>query len=191
MDVVTDGIARITHNAVVTTDGAEHPADVLIAATGFHTTDQPIAERIYGREGVCLVDVWEKEGVSAHRGTTVHGYPNLFFIVGPNTGIGHSSMVLVIEAQIRYITAALEAMDRDGLAAVEVTEEAQTSWNDRLQRDLARTVWSTGGCSSWYLDRNGRNVTLWPYSTLRLRRVMSHFDPESYAARRVLMASAT
>ena len=152
VDLVTDGIAKITGDAIVTADGTERPIDVLVVATGFFTTEQPIAERIVGREGRSLAEVWRETGMAGYKGTTVHGFPNYFSIVGPNTGLGHSSMVFMIESQIDYIRDAVRTMDAHAYAAVEPRRDAQDAWNDDLQRRMKRTVWSTGGCSSWYLS---------------------------------------
>jgi cation diffusion facilitator CzcD-associated flavoprotein CzcO len=179
-DVVTDRIVRITPTGVVTADGTERPVDGLIVATGLHTTEQPIAEHVKGREGRTLADAWREGGMAAYKGTTIHGFPNLFQIVGPNTGLGHSSMVFIIESQVRYIVSALQEMGARGLGAVEPTAEAQRRWNDDLHRRMARTVWSTGGCASWYLDEHGRNTTLWPRATFRFRQLLSRFDVEEY-----------
>lgn len=181
VDVVTDGIAKITGDAVVTADGVERPVDVLIVATGFHTTDQPIAHRVTGRDGRTLAQTWADTGMQAYKGTTVHGFPNLFQIVGPNTGLGHSSMVFVIESQIAYILDAIRTIGREGHSSVEPLREVQDAWNDDLHRRMQRTVWNTGGCASWYLDEHGRNTTLWPRTTFTFRRLLAHFDPAAYA----------
>jgi cation diffusion facilitator CzcD-associated flavoprotein CzcO len=180
VDLVTDRIAKVTPSAVVTADGTEREIDVLVVATGFHTTDLPIAEHVRGRGGVTLAEHYGQVGMQAYKGSTVHGFPNLFFIVGPNTGLGHSSMVFMIESQIAYTVDALRTMRSSGVAAVEPTPEAQQEWNDDLQHRMARTVWSTGGCSSWYLDEHGRNVTLWPRPTYTFRRLTARFDSEAY-----------
>jgi cyclohexanone monooxygenase len=180
VDLVTEPIAKVTGNAVVTADGHEREVDVLVVATGFHTTEQPIAAHIVGQEGRSLADVWRDRGMAAYKGTTIHGFPNLFQIVGPNTGLGHSSMVFVIESQIAYILDALATMRDRGLATVQPTAEAQERWNADLQRRLQRTVWNTGGCSSWYLDAHGRNTTLWPRTTFTFRALLSRFDPDAY-----------
>ncbi len=113
VDLVTDGIREITPTGIVTADGTEREVDCLIVATGFHTTDQPIAHHIKGSDGRSLADAWRESGMTAYKGTTVAGFPNLFQIVGPNTGLGHSSMVFVIESQIAYI---LGALRHDGRA---------------------------------------------------------------------------
>jgi cyclohexanone monooxygenase len=180
VDLVTDRIAKVTGDSVVTADGTERPVDVLVVATGFHTTDLPIAERVHGRGGASLADTWRDGGMSAYKGTTVHGFPNLFLVVGPNTGLGHSSMVFVIESQVEYIRDALRTMRLHRYAAVEPSVRAQRDWNDDLQRRLRRTVWNTGGCSSWYLDEHGRNTVLWPRSTFVMRQLLSRFDVAAY-----------
>jgi cyclohexanone monooxygenase len=180
VDVVTEPITRVTDHAVVTGDGVEHPVDVIVVATGFHTTDLPITERIVGREGRSLAEEWADGGMSAYKGTTVHGYPNLFMIVGPNTGQGHTSMVFIIESQVAYIRDTIRTMRAQGYAAVEPRADAQRRWNANLQRRMKHTVWNTGGCSSWYLDSHGRNTVLWPKATFTFRRLLARFDPEAY-----------
>ncbi|WP_127478995.1 flavin-containing monooxygenase [Nocardioides pantholopis] len=183
VELVTDRIAAVTPTGIVTADGTERPVDVLVVATGFHTTDLPIAAQVTGREGRSLAEVWAERGMTAYKGTTVPGFPNLFLIVGPNTGLGHSSMVFVIESQVRYIREAIRTMREHRYAAVEPHQDATDAWNQRLQRRMARTVWSTGGCSSWYLDEHGRNTTLWPRSTFNLRAVLAEFDVAAYDVR--------
>ena len=165
---------------MVTADGVEREVDAIVVATGFWTTEQPIAAHITGADGRTLADVWSRDGMAAYKGTTIHGFPNLFQIVGPNTGLGHTSMVQIIESQITYVLDALRQMREAGLATVQPTAQAQQRWNADLQRRLARTVWSTGGCSSWYLDAHGRNTTLWPRTTFTFRRLLSRFDREHY-----------
>jgi cyclohexanone monooxygenase len=121
--------------------------------------------------------------MQAHRGTTIAGFPNLFFLVGPNTGLGHNSIVFMIESQLNYVLDAVRTMDARGAASVDVRPEAQAAFNERIQAQLRKTVWNSGGCSSWYLDRNGRNSTLWPGFTWPFRRLLRHFDPEHYELR--------
>jgi cation diffusion facilitator CzcD-associated flavoprotein CzcO len=180
VELVTDGIVKITPNGIVTHDGIEREVDVLIVATGFHTTEQPISEHITGRAGATMAEHWARDGMAAYKGTTVHGFPNLFQIVGPNTGLGHSSMVFIIESQIAYILDALDTMRTSNLTALEPKQPVQQRWNEDLQRRLRRTVWNTGGCQSWYLDAHGRNTTLWPRSTFTFRRLLSRFDVDQY-----------
>jgi cation diffusion facilitator CzcD-associated flavoprotein CzcO len=180
VDLVTDAIARVTPTGVVTADGVEHPADVIVVATGFWTTEQPIAERIVGRDGRTLAEEWAGTGMSAYKGTTVHGFPNLFMMTGPNTGQGHTSVVFVIESQVTYLRDALRTMRERAYAAVEPRAVAQQRWNANVQRRMKHTVWSRGGCSSWYLDAHGRNTVLWPKATFTFRRKLARFDVDAY-----------
>jgi cation diffusion facilitator CzcD-associated flavoprotein CzcO len=176
--VVTDPIAEVRPHGVVTRDGTEHPADVIVFGTGFRVTDLPIAERIRGRDGRSLAEHWQGSP-QAFRGTTVAGFPNLFLLLGPNTGLGHNSVVLMIESQIAYVLAALQRMRRTGAKVLEPRPEAQAGFVAALDKRMARTVWSTG-CRSWYIDATGRNSTLWPGSTWAYRLRMRRFDPASY-----------
>jgi cyclohexanone monooxygenase len=127
-----------------------------------------------------LADVWSETGMAAYKGTTVPGFPNLFMLVGPNTGQGHTSMVFIIEAQVAYLRDAIRTMRRDGLGAVEPRERAFRKWNANLQRRMKRTVWTTGGCESWYLDEHGRNTVNWPKATFTFRRKLARFDADAY-----------
>jgi cyclohexanone monooxygenase len=181
VDLVTDPIAKVTGNAIVTADGTEREIDVLVVATGFYTTELPIAERVVGKHGLSLADQWRDSGMTAYKGTTVPNFPNLFLIVGPNTGLGHSSMVFMIEAQVAYIRDALRTMRKGGYDVVEVDQAVTDRYNAALQGRMRRTVWSAGGCDSWYLDAHGKNTTLWPRSTLDFRRRLASFDPAAYA----------
>ncbi|MCW2784347.1 MAG: NAD(P)/FAD-dependent oxidoreductase [Marmoricola sp.] len=191
VEVITDGIAEITPTGVVTRDGATREVDCLIVATGFFTTDQPIAHHIKGRDGRTLGDVWAENGMASYKGTTAAGFPNLFQIVGANTGLGHSSMVFMIESQITYILSALQQMDAGGITAVEPTAAAQAAWNEDMQRRMRRAVWSTGGCASWYLDEHGRNTTLWPRTTFAFRNLLRTFDIEKYVVNTQSTSSGT
>ncbi len=179
-DLVTDRIAKVTGSAIVTEDGTEREIDVLVVATGFYTTELPITEHVTGRTGRTLADRWRDTGMAAYKGTTVPEFPNLFMLVGPNTGQGHTSMIFIIESQVAYLRDAVGRMRREGLASVEPTEPATERWNRSLQQRMSRTVWTTGGCQSWYLDSHGRNTTLWPRSTVDFRRRLASFDADAY-----------
>lgn len=180
VEVVTHSIVEIRPDGIVTADGATHPVDTIILGTGFHVTDNPIAQRIHGRAGASLADTWAGTGAQAYLGSTVPGFPNLFFLAGPNTGIGHTSLVFMIEAQITYVVDAIETMDRTGAASVELRAPVLAAWTDSIQRKAETTVWNSGGCSSWYLDAEGRNTTLWPEHTFRFRARTRRFDPARY-----------
>ena len=178
--VITDGITRITRDGIVTSDGTEHQADVIVYATGFHVTDSYTYVHIKGRNGEDLVDRWNREGIGAHRGITVSDMPNLFFLLGPNTGLGHNSVVFMIEAQIRYVADAIKKCDKFGAQALAPTRAAQDKFNDDLQRRLGPSVWNTGGCQSWYLDEHGKNTVLWGGYTWEYWRDTRAIKPAEY-----------
>ena len=179
VDVITEPIARVTDGGIVTGDGVEHPADVLVVATGFHVTDSPFFERVRGTDGRTLADKWRSEGMEAYKGTTVAGYPNLFVMVGPATGLGHSSMIYMIESQLNYVVDALRTMrDRD-LQTVEVREAVQDAYNRELRERTGETVWVTG-CRSWYLDDKGNAPAVWPDFTFSFRNQTREFDLSAY-----------
>jgi cation diffusion facilitator CzcD-associated flavoprotein CzcO len=179
VEVVPYGVTEVRPNGVLGADGVLREVDTLIFATGFRVTDVPLAQFIRGRDGLRLDELWQGSP-QAYRGAAVPGFPNMFWIVGPNTGLGHNSMVFMIEAQINYLRDALETMDRSGAAEIEVRRDAYDAYNAHLQSRLERTVWNTGGCSSWYLDANGRNATIWPDFTFRFWQQTRRFDAPAY-----------
>ena len=179
VDVVAGGLAKVDGATLIAEDGTAHPADAIIFATGFHTTDLPIAERVYGAAGQTLAQAWGGD-MRALRGTTIPGFPNLCLVIGPNTGLGHNSMVHIIESQVDYIVDYLRTLDRVGAAALDAKPDAQDRWCADIERRMRSTVWATGGCVSWYLNAAGRNPTLWPGSTLRFRRATRRVDPSEY-----------
>jgi cation diffusion facilitator CzcD-associated flavoprotein CzcO len=169
VDVVTEKIVGVTPTGVVTADGVEHEVDTIIFGTGFKIADGMSQVSVTGRDGVKLGDVWA-DGPEAFLGTTVAGFPNLFLVVGPNTGLGHSSMVYMIESQVNYLVDALRVLDEHGAVAIDTRRDRQETFNASIQRRLDGSVWSQGGCASWYLDENGKNRTLWPDYTFTFRR---------------------
>lgn len=179
VEVITSGIARVGADWVQAGDGARRQVDTIIFGTGFHVTDMPMATWVRGRDGRALAEAWSR-GAHAHRGTTVAGFPNLFILVGPNTGLGHTSLIYMIESQVAYVIGALRYLRRTGAAAVEVRPEAQDAYNQSVQRWMRGTVWTTGGCASWYLDAHGHNTTLWPTFTWRFRHATRTFQPSEY-----------
>lgn len=179
VSLVTQPIARINAQGVQTMSGEQHNVDAIIFGTGFRPTDPPLAPHITGRNGRTLADVWQGSP-SAYRGTTVAGFPNFFVLLGPNTGLGHTSILLMVEAQTRHVAQVLSAMQQRGASAVEPTSDAQRTFDTWIASNLAGTVWNTGGCRSWYLDANGRNTTLWPFGIGRFRRLMSRLDERDY-----------
>jgi cation diffusion facilitator CzcD-associated flavoprotein CzcO len=179
VEVVAAGLARVDGRTVIAGDGTVHDVDVIILATGFRAVDVPIAGLITGADGVTLAQAWGGD-MRALRGTTVPGFPNLCLVIGPNTGLGHSSMIHIIESQLRYILDYLATLDRTGAAALDARRGAQERWCAGIERRMASSVWATGGCVSWYLNAAGRNTTLWPGSTLGFRRATHHLDVSEY-----------
>jgi cation diffusion facilitator CzcD-associated flavoprotein CzcO len=151
-DVLSDGL--------VTADGVEHRTDILVFATGFQATEPIGPIEVVGRNGVTLSAAWHN-GVHAHLGLAVAGFPNLFLLGGPNTGLGHNSVLFMLEAQICHVLRCLRLLRLRKAVSIEVRQEVQAAFARRLDGWMGRTVWLSG-CRSWYLDRNGRNTTLWP-----------------------------
>ncbi|GAB3351390.1 flavin-containing monooxygenase [Modestobacter lapidis] len=178
-ELVPAGIAEVRPHSIVTADGVERPTDTIVLATGFAVTDLPIAHRIAGRDGRTLAEVWDA-GMVTNRGCTVADFPNLFLLVGPNVGVGHTSMVYMIESQLAYVLDALQTMGDEGLAVLETTPTAMAAYRDLIARRSRGTVWTSGGCRSWYLDRHGHNTTLWPDFTFRFRALTRRLDRENY-----------
>lgn len=164
VSLVTEKVIELRPTAVVTADGTEHPVDTVIFATGFHVTDNPMFGKITGAEGRTLAEVFGQ----TYLGTVVPGFPNYFQLTGANTGLGHSSMLLMLEGQLNYISDGI-AKAQAANGRFEVRSEVAAAYNAELQRKLPKTVWGSG-CSSWYLDAEGRNLTLWPGFTFDFRR---------------------
>ncbi|MFD5075822.1 flavin-containing monooxygenase [Streptomyces sp. NPDC058371] len=180
VDVVASGLARIDGSTLVGADGSEAEVDAIIFGTGFHVTDMPIAERVVGAEGRTLAETW-KDGMRSLRGATAAGFPNWMTIIGPNTGLGNSSMILMIESQLNYLADYVRQLDvLGGRAALDPRPTAVDGWNHKVQERMKRTVWNTGGCNSWYLDANGRNTTIWPGTTTEFRNATRRVDLAEY-----------
>ncbi len=168
VELVTSPVGEVRSRSIVSADGREREIDAIIFGTGFHATDFLGATDFHGLGGRSLKAEWAKTA-QAYLGTTVAGYPNLFLLVGPNTGLGHNSLIYMIEAQVHYVLEALNAIDREGATSIDVSAAAQGAFNAGLQRRMQRTVWASG-CKSWYMTDDGRNPTLWPGFTFTFRR---------------------
>ena len=178
--LIDAGIRRIDTEAIICANGQRRPADVIILGTGFRATDPIPESMITGRDGIDLGKHWKK-GPEAWRGVAVHGFPNLFMLLGPNTALGHNSVILMIEAQIEFVLRALDHRHRHGIDVLEIRGRAQREYNAWLHDKLAGTVWNSGGCSSWYLHpESGRNTTLWPGFTWQYARMMRRFEPGDF-----------
>jgi cation diffusion facilitator CzcD-associated flavoprotein CzcO len=173
--LVTEKITEFTADAVVTADGERHPVDTVIFATGFHVTDNPMFGKITGRGGRTLASVYGQ----TYLGTVLPGFPDYFQLTGANTGLGHTSMIHIIESQLAFIVDAVRKIEAAGGGTCMVRPDVAAAYNLRLQRKLPGTVWGSG-CSSWYLDSAGRNLTLWPGFTFQFRRRTKRFRPRDF-----------
>ncbi|MEU7378550.1 MULTISPECIES: NAD(P)/FAD-dependent oxidoreductase [unclassified Streptomyces] len=180
VDVVASGLSEVRGSTVVAADGTEAEVDTIVFGTGFHVTDMPIAERVVGADGRTLAESW-KDGMAALRGASAAGFPNWMTIIGPNTGLGNSSMILMIESQLNYLADYLRQLRvLGGRAALDARPSAVNAWNRKVQARMKRTVWNTGGCTSWYLDAGGRNTTVWPGTTTEFRQATRRVDLAEY-----------
>ncbi len=177
VEVITHGVTEVRENSIVAADGTEREVDAIIWGTGFHVTDNPEWDNIYGRDGRSLTETWAPTGMRSYLGTLVPNFPNTFLIIGPNTGLGHNSMVYMIESNVEYIISVLDHVERAGARDVEVAESTVETFEEDIVRRSRGTVWTTGGCDSWYLDSSGRNTVLWPDFTFRFRKLCRSFEP--------------
>ncbi|PAV24766.1 4-hydroxyacetophenone monooxygenase [Tamilnaduibacter salinus] len=179
VDVITDGIQEVRPHSIIDKTGKEREIDALIYGTGFRATEPLPEGMVFGRGGQDLIHAW-RDGAEAYKGTTVTGFPNFFMMVGPNTGLAHTSLVYMIECQIEYILDAITKMRQNGWQSVDVQPEVQREFNEDIQSRLDGSVWQDGGCNSWYIDENGKNTTLWPSFTWHFRHLTSRFDAAQY-----------
>ncbi|AXH35262.1 NAD(P)/FAD-dependent oxidoreductase [Humibacter sp. BT305] len=180
VSVVPAALESVSGSTVRAKDGTERDVDVLVLATGFHSTRPPFAQRVTGRDGLLLADHWS-DGMTAYASTTVHGFPGLFIINGPNASLGHNSAIAMIEAQIDYVLAVLEATDAQDADALEPTADAERASRDEVDALAASTVWMLGGCESWYLDSAVHRLTLvWPDFAHTFRERLSSVDLAAY-----------
>ncbi|MBC9252392.1 hypothetical protein A9179_19135 [Pseudomonas alcaligenes] len=180
VELIAAGVSEVSERHVIASDGTRKEVDAIIFATGFAVMDALVPPGfILGPGGVDLGQRWLEQGAAAFRGVSAPGMPNLFFLIGPNSGLGHNSMILMIEAQIGHILACLDHLQRQGLQRLTVRDEAAQAYTEQLQAQLAGSVWQSG-CSSWYLDKDGRNQTLWPGSVATYQRLMRRLPLASY-----------
>lgn len=179
VDVITGGLQEVKSHSVIAADGKEYDVDVIVLATGFETTDSPLAKGIFDGQGRSMESIWGGSP-QAYLGTTVSGFPNLFIILGPNVAVGHSSAIVLIEAQVNYIVDALKKVKVAQKQGFSLKESVQIQFNEEVQNALKNTVWNAGGCSSYYIDKNGKNTGVWPWSTFRFVNQLKTFDLKSY-----------
>jgi len=174
VEVIDTPIDKICREGIRLQDGQLFAADVLIFATGFAATDFLAPMHIVGRNGAVLSERW-KNGAQAYLGLAVNGFPNLFTLLGPNTSLGHSSMLYMMESQFNYVLDALKQMQRHKLQTLEIKAQPQRLFNQKLARRLQNTVWGQG-CHSWYKTEDGSNPTIWPGFTFSYRRLTRRFN---------------
>ncbi len=174
-----DGIDHFDATGIVTASGEHLDLDVVVFSTGYDATDGVIAYDVRGRDGVALADVWD-EFPRAYLGTTVPGFPNFFVVTGPNTGIGHTSAIFVIEAQMEYLMRAIGTVLDTDAVSIEVRADAEATYTDWVHREMEKTVWHDGGCTSWYRSRSGRVVAMFPGFSFSFRRLARRFRPEHH-----------
>jgi cation diffusion facilitator CzcD-associated flavoprotein CzcO len=179
VEVVTSGIKEVREHSVVGEDGVERPVDALIYGTGFRVQDMLSEVKIEGRGGQTIAAAWAG-GLRAYFGTTLPGFPNLFLLLGPNTGLGHNSVVFMAEAQVSHILSIMEAARRRNVQSVEVRPEFVEALQEELRPRLAHSVWASG-CQSWYLDAKGDNPTIWPGTSLEFWARTRQVREEEYA----------
>ncbi|HET8731102.1 MAG TPA: NAD(P)/FAD-dependent oxidoreductase [Moraxellaceae bacterium] len=178
VEVVSAGVKEVTDRGVIDANGQLHEVDVIICGTGFDVQDPLGPLKVYDEEGR---ELRERGSMSGYLGIAVPKLPNTFFLLGPNSGLGHNSIIFMIEAQISYIVKCLDEMDRRRVSTIEVTEEASREFNEDIQRQLKKMVWSAGGCKSWYLNERGENNTLWPGFTWKYWLRTRHPDFAHFA----------
>jgi len=179
VELIAAGLAEVRGRTVVGADGTEREVDVIILGTGYHVTDIPFADHVVGAGGRQLQAAWAGSP-RAYLGTSIPGFPNFFMLLGPNTGLGHSSMVYMIESQVDHVFAAMKARERATSAVIEIKPDAHARYNRELDERMRTTVWELGGCQSFYIDATGRNATIWPDWTWRFRRLARRDPGEAY-----------
>ena len=172
------GIASLDETGIVTTDGRHIDVDLIVWSTGYDATDGVISYPVSGKNAVQLRDVWAQYP-RAYLGTSLPDFPNLFIVTGPNTGIGHTSALFIIESQMNYILDCIRTLQAKGLRSIEVRPEAERTYTQMIHREMERTVWKTGGCHSWYQSRSGHVIAMFPgfsFSYHRLTRTLKPAD---------------
>jgi len=180
VDLITDPIERIVADGVVTRDGTTRHADAIIYGTGFKTLDFLAPMEVTGLRGRRLDEAWH-EGAEAYLGISVAGFPNFFMLYGPNTNLGGNSILYMLEGQIRYVAAALQALESEGLGWIDVRPDVQRAFNTWVAASSHTSVWESG-CHSWYTTASGRNTNNWPDHTFMYRHRVRSFDLGRYRA---------
>lgn len=178
LEVISDGIDHVEEDAIVTKDGERHTCDTIIYGTGFAATDFLAPMKITGLDGLDLNEAW-KDGAEAYKGVSVSGFPNMFILYGPNTNLAHSSIVFMLESQIRYVMQCVGVLRDSGLLYMDVKKDRQAAFSDHIQTKLKGSVWNSG-CTSWYINDSGKNTNNWPGFTFSYRLMTGKLDLQDY-----------
>lgn len=171
-------IAALDASGINTLDGQHIDVDLIVWSTGYDATDGVISYPVTGKNGTRLKDVWAQYP-RAYLGTSLPDFPNLFIVTGPNTGIGHTSALFIIESQMNYILGCIRTLKEQGLRSIEVRPEAERTYTEMIHREMERTVWKSGGCKSWYQSKSGHVIAMFPgfsFSYHRLTRTLKPAD---------------
>lgn len=174
-----DGIAEINPRGILTAKGQQIDLDLIVYSTGYDATDGVISYPVVGKGGRSVQDVWA-EFPRAYLGTAMPGFPNFFIVTGPNTGIGHTSAIFVIEAQMEYIRRAIQAVQKQGAKAIEVKPQAEADYTTMIHREMKQTVWQSGGCTSWYKSKSGHVIAMFPGFSFTFRQMAKAFKPHDH-----------
>lgn len=178
LDLISDGIDHVEEDAIVTKDGSRYTCDTIIYGTGFAATDFLAPMKITGLNGLDLNEAW-KDGAEAYKGMSVSGFPNLFILYGPNTNLAHSSIVFMLESQIRYVMQCVRMLLDPGLLYINVKSDKQEAYSNEMQAKLKGSVWNSG-CTSWYINESGKNTNNWPGFTFSYRLMTGKLDLQDY-----------
>lgn len=174
-----DAIAEITPTGIRTTQGTDVELDAIIWATGYDATEHPVSYDVIGRNGLTMAEAWA-EFPRAYLGTAAPGFPNLFIIIGPNTGIGHTSAVFIIESQMQYVRDCLRQLRKAKASSIEPTPEAEAAYTEMIHREMTKTVWADGGCHSWYQSKSGKVIAMFPGFSFTYRHMTGNFRPDDH-----------
>ena len=175
----TNGIREITETGIITADGREHELDLIVYSTGYDATDGVISYPVIGRKGKRLSDVWS-DYPRAYLGTCVPEFPNLFIVTGPNTGIGHTSALFLIESQMNYIMKCFNQLDKRNKKVIEANKDSEEKYTSKIHKEMERTVWNNGGCNSWYKSQSGKIIAMFPGFSFTYRRWANNFKPNDH-----------
>ena len=189
VSLVTEGVSHFTENGIVTADGVEHEADVIIYATGFYSQNFQGNLNIIGRDGVTLAERWGTEDAEAYVGMAVDGFPNMFLMYGPNTNLNHNSVVTMLEIQQAYVKDVLAKTADLEKVSVDVRREKLDAFNEALQAEMRGSAFSSD-CSSWYKNSKGKVINNWSGTVEEYRDLANEFNADDYIVKSLALVEA-